>query len=143
MRQGVVLVDGDERIVVCNNAYLSIYGHSSEHYRLFLIDVLRQRAALGNFNRDPEEYRRETDAKLAPARIRPGSTKRMMAVNPESRTRPMAGGGWLSTHDDVTEKHRYEEELTASRAQRSWREKNAKAAHEHLKEAFGSSPRLW
>ncbi len=140
MRQGVVLVDGDERIVVCNKAYLSIYGHSSDIIGCHLIDVLRQRAALGNFNRDPEEYRRETVAKLAS-----GANTSWLNKTNDGRyiliqNTPMAGGGWLSTHDDVTEKHRYEEELTASRAQALVAEKNAKAAHEHLKEAFEVVP---
>ncbi len=140
MRQGVVLVDGDERIVVCNKAYLAIYGHSSDIIGCFLIDVLHQRAALGNFNRDPEEYRRETVAKLASGENTSWLNKTNDGRYILIQNTPMAGGGWLSTHDDVTEKHRYEEELTASRAQALLAEQNAKAAHDHLKEAFEVVP---
>jgi diguanylate cyclase (GGDEF)-like protein/PAS domain S-box-containing protein len=140
MHQGVVLVDGDERIVVCNDAYLKIYGHSSDIIGCYLIDVLHQRAALGNFNRDPEEYRRETIAKLASGENTSWLNKTQDGRYILIQNTPMAGGGWLSTHDDVTEKHRYEEELTASRAQALAAERNAKAAHDHLKEAFEVVP---
>lgn len=142
MRQGVVLLDADERIVVCNEPYLNMYGHPPGTIRAgcTLIEALRQRATLGNFNRDPEEYRREMIAKLAA-----GQETRWLNKTRDGRVIlihniPMSGGGWLSTHDDITEKQRYEEELTASRAQALAAESNAKAAHERLKEAFEVVP---
>lgn len=142
MRQGVVLLDADERIVVCNEPYLTMYGHKSGSIGpgSTLLDALRERVALGNFNRDPDEYRRETIAKLTS-----GQETRWFNKTQDGRVIlihniPMAGGGWLSTHDDVTEKQRYEEELTASRAQALSAESSAKAAHERLKEAFEVVP---
>jgi PAS domain-containing protein len=60
MSQGLVMFDSQERVVVCNDFYIDMYGLSRDVVKpgCLLIDLLRHRVATGgDLNRDPEQYR--------------------------------------------------------------------------------------
>jgi PAS domain-containing protein len=68
MSQGMLLFDSQERVVICNDFYINMYGLSRDVVKpgCSLIDLLRHRVATGgDLNRDPEQYR---SAKPARAR---------------------------------------------------------------------------
>jgi len=76
-----------------------------------LRDLLRHRIERGNFSGDPDEY----VARLAEG-IAEGKTFNHIANLPDGRAfsvvnKPVAGGGWLATHEDVTERQRSEERI--------------------------------
>ena len=110
MNQGLVMFDASERVVICNQRYIEIFGLSAEFMRpgRTLREILQVRQAEGSFSRDIEEYRRELLQDIAS-----GKTKSLFVETSDGRTSkvvnvPMAGGGWVATHEDVTEKVRAE-----------------------------------
>jgi diguanylate cyclase (GGDEF)-like protein/PAS domain S-box-containing protein len=110
MSQGLVMFDASERVVICNQRYIDIFGLSAEFMRpgRTLREILQVRQAQGSFSRDIEEYRRELLQDMAG-----GNTKSLLVETADGRTSkvvnvPMAGGGWVATHEDVTEKVRAE-----------------------------------
>jgi diguanylate cyclase (GGDEF)-like protein len=110
MSQGLCMFDADARLVVCNGRYLAMYGLSTEraHPGTPLAELLRQRAESGTFALDPEQYIAELRTTLAT-----GRTASVRAELSDGRVvvvvnQPMAGGGWVATHEDVTEQYRAE-----------------------------------
>ena len=60
MSQGLVMFDAEERIVLCNDLYIKMYGLSREVVKpgYPFVELLRYRAEAGNLlNHDPEEDR--------------------------------------------------------------------------------------
>ena len=105
MSQALVMFDEKERLVVHNKRYIEIYGLSPDVVRpgASFREVLRHRSARANLNTNPEEYRTKLLAKLAR-----GETSRIISDSGKGRlisviNRPLAGGGWVGTHEDVTE----------------------------------------
>jgi methyl-accepting chemotaxis protein len=111
MTQGLCMFDRDERLVLCNHRYIEMYGlPDSIANGVTLTELLRARTAAGSFSREIDEYRRGLLAALAEGRV----TANEIAA-PGGRTvlvtnRPMPGGGWVATHEDVTERRAAERE---------------------------------
>lgn len=112
MRQGICMFDGSERLVLLNAPYIDIYGHSPDIVKVgaTLREVLAHRHALGMLKEDPEVYRRRLLAAVAEGRticgiVDSGKGRTISVVN-----RPVSGGGWLGTHDDITEQRQLETE---------------------------------
>ncbi|MDO8878020.1 MAG: EAL domain-containing protein [Pseudolabrys sp.] len=105
MSQGIVIFDADERVVFCNQRYLELSGLSADFMqpgRTFT-EILHARNAIGTFQLDIEKYRRELLADIAR-----GITKNVILEASAGRhchviIVPMAGGGWITTHEDITE----------------------------------------
>ncbi len=110
MSQGLVMFDASERVVLCNQRYIEISGLSAEFMRpgRTLREILQVRQAQGNFARDIDEYCHELLQDLAN-----GKPKSLFIKTDDGRACnvvnvPMPGGGWVATHEDVTEKVRAE-----------------------------------
>jgi diguanylate cyclase (GGDEF)-like protein len=112
--QGLVMFDAAERLVVCNDLYIEMYGLSREMVkpgRSFL-EILRYRANVGDFlRREPEDYRAGHLAAMAQ-----GTVTTLILQGLEGRevlvtTSPMASGGWVATHEDITERRRAEAKI--------------------------------
>ncbi|HEY7245918.1 MAG TPA: PAS-domain containing protein [Xanthobacteraceae bacterium] len=121
MSQGLCMYDGNERLILCNKRYIEMYGLSSEVVRpgRTLLEVLEYRASLGSLPGTAEEYRRALMAALNEGRtannvVDSGNGRRIYVIN-----RPMPGGGWLGTHEDITER----EQLAKERDEMAAREK--------------------
>jgi diguanylate cyclase (GGDEF)-like protein len=108
MVQGFIMFDAQERIVICNQRYIEMYGLSREIVKpgCSLLELLEQRAAAGHLKVDPRRYRDEFIAGLAKGEVVNWvlDTKdgRQIAV----ANKPMPGGGWVCTHEDITERRR-------------------------------------
>jgi diguanylate cyclase (GGDEF)-like protein/PAS domain S-box-containing protein len=118
MSQGLVMFDAGERLLVCNQRYLEMYGLSPDMVKpgCTLLDLLQHRIAKGTFSPDPLEYR--TDLL---ATIRQGRTIRRITEIGDGRTiavvnQPMEGGGWVATHEDITERRQAELERDRAKA---------------------------
>jgi diguanylate cyclase (GGDEF)-like protein/PAS domain S-box-containing protein len=105
MTQGLVMFDASERVVVCNQRYIEISGLSAEFTQpgRTLREILQIRQAQGSFWQDIEEYRRELLQDMAN-----GKTKSLVIETDDGRSCkvvnvPMRGGGWVATHEDITE----------------------------------------
>ncbi len=72
MSQGLVMFDAAERIVVCNDLYIEMYGLSREIVKpgCTFLELLRYRAEAGKFlHHDPEQYHAELVAALALGKV--------------------------------------------------------------------------
>jgi diguanylate cyclase (GGDEF)-like protein len=113
MSQGVLMFDSETRLTFCNQRYLELYGLSSEIVKpgCQLRDLLRHRIELGNFSGDADEYVARLKSGIAE-----GKTFNNVVNLPDGRAfsvvnKPIAGGGWLATHEDVTERQRSEDRI--------------------------------
>jgi methyl-accepting chemotaxis protein len=105
MTQGLCMFDGHERLVVCNRRYTEMYGLPPEaaRYGTTLRGLLEYRKAQGNFSHDIEHYCRDLLASMAhgdmtSTEVQSGDGRTILVAN-----RPMPGGGWVATHEDITE----------------------------------------
>jgi PAS domain S-box-containing protein len=118
MLQGVIMLDADSRMLVCNKRYIEIYGLSPDVVKpgCTLRELIQHRVDIGNFTGNVDETVRKILDAIAEGK--PSSLTfqltdgRLIAVF----TQPMADGGVVATHQDVTDQRRAERE--ADRAQR-------------------------
>jgi diguanylate cyclase (GGDEF)-like protein len=114
MSQGVAMYDQDQRLIICNGRYGEMYGLSPEQVKpgTSLRHVLDARIANGFFlGIDPEAYVRERIEAarhgMSACRVREMRDGRMISAT----ITPTADGGWVSTHEDVTERRRIEAQV--------------------------------
>ncbi len=112
--QGLCLFDGHRRLVISNRRYAEMYGLRSEQIRpgMTLDEILALRAAVGAAPRlTIQEYIRigQDDATMSSptGAIFELNNGRMVAI----RHQPMADGGYVATHEDVTERRQIEQRL--------------------------------
>ena len=110
MSQGLCLFDGSARIVVCNQQYLTMYNLSPAVARpgCTLQDLIVHRKETGFFTGDVDDYVRRILENIAKGQpfswvVEASDGRFVHVVN-----RPMANGGWVATHEDVTERWRSE-----------------------------------
>jgi PAS domain-containing protein len=112
------MLDPEARILGCNRRYLEIYGLSPDVVKpgCTLKELIQHRVDVGYFHGDVDNTVRKILATLADRKPSNASAHlangRIVAVS----TQPMAEGGWVVTHQDVTEQRRAEQE--ADRMQR-------------------------
>ncbi len=112
MTQGLCLYGADQRIVFCNSRFWEMYGLTEEQCApgTTTEQVCRHRIANGIFGEaDPGAYIEERTAPVIEA------TDKMQTLS-DGRTifirrRPMPDGGWVTTHEDVTERRNAEERV--------------------------------
>jgi diguanylate cyclase (GGDEF)-like protein len=112
--QGVCMFDPQEYLIVSNARYAEIYGLDPATIRpgMRLKEILELRVAAGAYHGDPTSYLLNLNAA--------GRKTEFLGVNQEYAqelangrvvqmvTRLMMDGGWVSTHEDITEKRRTE-----------------------------------
>ncbi len=116
MSQGLCMFDEEQRLMVCNDRYIEMYGLSKE-----LADAGH---AVPQDHREPHRrrisssatIRRSTSRSASPPPREPVSTTkvqelrdgRIIAIMHE----PMEHGGWVATHEDITQLRRIEAQLS-------------------------------
>ena len=112
MSQGLLLYDSAERLVVCNQRYISMYGLSPDVVKpgLNFRDLILYRKKIGSFKGDAEEFITSVRRNVAI-----GKTTRNTSETGDGRliqivNQPLQNG-WLATHDDITERTRAEEQI--------------------------------
>ena len=113
MSQGLCMFNAAGEIVLCNRAYLRMYALSPDVVKpgCTLRRLIEHRREVGLFSGDVDQYVAtilETVAK-GEVRSRLGSTADGRAINIVDQ--PIAGGGWLVTHEDISERRRAEEKI--------------------------------
>ncbi len=105
MSQGLCMFDATGRVVLCNRQYLRMYQLSSDVVKpgCTLRELIEQRKRTGLFTGDPEQYCKEIIDSIAN-----GKPSQWVVAASDGRTVhainvPMPKGGWVSTHEDVTE----------------------------------------
>ena len=113
MCQGVLLFDSDAHMVFCNQRYIEMYGLSPELVvpGCGLRELLNHQKAVGTFCGDEESYIVELLDDLAQ-----GKASNAVAKAADGRVfsivnKPIAGGGWIATHEDISDRQRAEERI--------------------------------
>jgi methyl-accepting chemotaxis protein len=118
MSQGLCMFDAAGRLVLWNRRFTEMYAIEGRVLLGFtLLDLLKQRIEVGTLAEDPVAY-----AQRAQAAAKAGTTFKHIFELPDGRriavsNEPRPTGGWVSTHEDVTERHQVEQERAAFREQ--------------------------
>jgi diguanylate cyclase (GGDEF)-like protein len=111
MSQGLCFFDADHRLIVCNGRFVDIYNIAADRVYpgMTLMEIVDLRIEAGSFPAmTREEYIRwrtdvaiSNEAKDSTVELEDGRTIKI-------RHRPMPGGGWVATHEDITEQRQSE-----------------------------------
>ena len=112
MTQGLLLFDANKRVLVCNQRYIDIYGVSRKIVKpgCTLRNVLLHRQELGSLIEDVDLYCERVARDLADGG-RPFILNMADGRSIQIIDRPMASGGWVSTHEDITERRRLDRQI--------------------------------
>ena len=107
------MFDADAKLVFCNRRYVEMYGLSADVAKpgCRLLDLLNHRLKARTFSGNPDEYIAELLVKIAD-----GGTFGNIVYSGDGRAfsvlnKPLVDGGWLATHEDVTERQRAEVQI--------------------------------
>jgi len=115
MSQGLVMFDRSERLVLFNRRYIEMFGLSRDLIKpgMQLREVIAHRVTTGGFHAD------EVEAYIAALRAAVAAGRSFSRITrlPEGRVidiinQPIEGGGWVATHEDITDRLRAEETIT-------------------------------
>ena len=108
MTHGVMMFDADTRVILCNQRYLELYRLTPGTIKsgLTLREVIERRIASGTFDGDPDSYCATVLGSVARRQA-----SRQIIEQADGRTievvgQPLADGGWVATHQDITEERR-------------------------------------
>ena len=111
MTQGLLLFDSSQQLVVCNQRYVEMYGLSAEIVRpgCSFREIISHRKASGSFTGDEDEY-------CARILHNIGLRNSMIVETRDGRSiqivnEPLEDGGWVVTHEDITERRLAEEQI--------------------------------
>ena len=114
LQDGVCLFDADQRLIACNARYTEIYNLPPEAAEpgVTLNEVLRCRIARGSIPAvDAEVYIANRQKAVADGTLKNEvhhlQDGRVLSV----RHKPTPGGGWLTTHTDISEIYRLKAEI--------------------------------
>jgi diguanylate cyclase (GGDEF)-like protein/PAS domain S-box-containing protein len=112
MTQGLLLFDSSQRLVICNHRYIEMYGLSAAVVKpgCTFREVIAHRKQTGSFTGDIDKYLELVLRDIA-------QRNAMVIETPDGRSihivnEPTADGGWVATHEDITERRRAEERIT-------------------------------
>jgi diguanylate cyclase (GGDEF)-like protein/PAS domain S-box-containing protein len=114
MSQGLIMFDSADRVVVCNDLYIEMYGLSREIVKpgLSFLDLLRYRTKAGEFvHHDPERYRTDLAAAMAQGQVMSSILETADGREILVTNSPMSGGGRVATHKDITERRKTEAKI--------------------------------
>src|SRR5262249_37158704 len=112
MTHGLCMFDADEKLIVCNATYVHMYGLSPEDARpgtpLARIDGARARIGTAAIASPEQAAAAAQNGQEYSAFTQELMDGRIIAVS----QRPMAGGGFVAVHEDITERRRTEAKIS-------------------------------
>jgi methyl-accepting chemotaxis protein len=123
MSQGLCMFDGNERLVVCNQRYMDMYKLDGDIVKpgITLKKLLEYRIGNGSFAHDPVAYRRDLVGDMSAGKTTSTEVKSAAGRSIAVINRPMVDGGWVATHEDVTERRDAERERVSMQEQQQRR----------------------
>ena len=110
MSQGLAMFDSQARLVICNQRFIAMYRLEAENIKPgdALRHIIGRRIANGTFSGNPDHFLQHHAAA-----IKSGSQATQFVELDDGRTiavvrQPLPGGGWVATHEDVTERRQAE-----------------------------------
>ncbi len=117
--QGLCMFDGEQRLIVCNQRYATMYGLSPEMVvpGTTFREILEHRVSnSSNLFEDSEDYIQER-LEAVTERFQSSKTHELGDGRFVSIVHtPMAKGGWVATHEDITERMKADTALMESEA---------------------------
>jgi methyl-accepting chemotaxis protein len=117
MTQGLTMFDQAGRLVLCNMRYIEMTKLPRDVFRkgMPMREILVRRIAAGTFTDDPDQYVANSIKQAATGR----TTAKTLDLG-DGRSialifQPLPGGGWVSTHTDVTQQRTAERERDSLR----------------------------
>jgi PAS domain S-box-containing protein len=114
MVQGLAMFDADERVIIANRRFGEMYGMSPEEINpgTPLREIVARRIVLGLY----QGHSVEDIMRVMRERLSRKTPSYLMSSLADGRSilvsiQPRAAGGWVTTHQDVTEKRRAEAQL--------------------------------
>ena len=111
--QGLVLYDASARIIICNQPYVEMFGLSPDVAKTgcTMHRLIEHRKETGSFDGDVDEF---CDTIIHKVSL--GKATRQLTEAPGGRAieivnRPLKGGGWVATIEDITERTRADEKI--------------------------------
>jgi len=112
MSHGLVMFDAQARLVICNQRFVTMYRLEAENIKPgdTLHHIVERRKAIGSFGGDVDPDHFIANIRASAEAGQP--SKAFVALD-DGRTvavvrQPMPGGGWVSTHEDITERRQAE-----------------------------------
>jgi methyl-accepting chemotaxis protein len=119
MSQGLGMFDSTGRLILINNRYREMYGLSAEQAKRgdTLRELFQHRVKVGTFTGDIDKYIDSVMQQFAR-----GESVDRIVETPGGRSysvsnRLLPRGGWVSTHEDITERLRHDQERDRVAAQ--------------------------
>jgi diguanylate cyclase (GGDEF)-like protein len=114
MSQGLTMFDSQARLVICNQRFIAMYRLEAENIRPgdTFRHIIDRRVANGTFSGNPDHFIHNHHAA-----IKSGSQVTQFVELDDGRTiavvrQPLPGGGWVATHEDVTERRQAEMKIS-------------------------------
>ncbi len=123
MSQGLGMFDASRRLILVNDQYRQMYNllpHMAQPGST-LRQMFEYRSEVGTFSGDIDPYIEKVMRKLADSRVDHSTLELKDGRVFHVTNRPMAGGGWVSTHQDITERRRVDQERDALAAKEARR----------------------
>ncbi|HZL30547.1 MAG TPA: PAS-domain containing protein [Pseudolabrys sp.] len=116
MPQGLSMFDQTERLLICNMQYRTLYRLAPDDVKVgaTLSEVLEKRVVKGSFSADPRQYRDKflaayREGRTTVAEVKAAGDRLYLITN-----HPIDGGGWITTHEDITERRKTEQQRIAT-----------------------------
>ncbi len=127
MTHGLCMFDAAKRLVICNDRYAGLYRlppdllragttHEAIIAHRVMNGLLKGEKSAGAVDKKLGALEKLSSQQIS-SRIDELADGRLIRVTRQ----PMAGGGWVATHEDITERHQLENERDTMRAQESRR----------------------
>jgi diguanylate cyclase (GGDEF)-like protein/PAS domain S-box-containing protein len=140
---GLCFFDGDHRLILCNTRYIEMYRLAPERVRpgMKLADIVELRYQAGTVPAMTRQQYVEWRSSIATEK-EPTDTTVALGTGEVFRIHhvPMPGGGWVATHEDITEQRQTEHERTRAKGEAERARETAQAAHALLVEAIEVIP---
>ena len=113
MSQGLCMWSPKGELILCNEPYVQMYSLTPRLARpgASLRELIEHRLKAGSFTGNPDQYIADLLSSLAKGKtvsnVREHEGRFIAIVN-----RPMADGGWVATHEDVTERRMADRQRT-------------------------------
>ncbi|KRR00148.1 diguanylate cyclase [Bradyrhizobium jicamae] len=111
MSQGLCFFDSDHRLIVCNDRFVEMYDIAPERVSpgMSLIEIVDLRFEAGSFPAMTRDEYLQWRTSVAVLNVAKDSVVELMNGRTfKIRHRPMPGGGWVATHEDITEQRQSE-----------------------------------
>jgi diguanylate cyclase (GGDEF)-like protein len=108
MKQGLLLFDSSQRLVICNRRYIEMLGGSADAVKpgCTIRDLVADRKATGSFDGDVDKHCSTLLRKMANGKVFQTIFDTADGRSIDVLYQPLEDGGWVTTMEDITDRRR-------------------------------------